>query len=88
MILYGTGFGEVTPGILPGAAAQAGTLPVNPTITIGGAPATVLFSGVISPGLYQFNVVVPSAAASGDNAVTVSYQGNNGPAGVFLTVSK
>lgn len=88
VILYGTGFGEVSPGIIPGAVAQAGTLPVNPVVTLGGLNATVMFAGAISPGLYQFNVVVPANAANGDNPVTVSYQGANGPSGVLLTVSK
>jgi uncharacterized protein (TIGR03437 family) len=69
VVLYGNGFGQISPAIVPGAGAQAGTLPIKPIITIGGLIATVSFAGAISPGLYQFNVVVPANAASGDNAV-------------------
>jgi len=43
-----------------------------PTVTIGGVPATVQFSGLSSQyvGLYQVNVTVPTGAPSG-NAVPV-----------------
>jgi uncharacterized protein (TIGR03437 family) len=40
-----------------------------PAITIGGQTAQLAFAGLISPGLYQFNVVVPTNAPSGDDAV-------------------
>ncbi len=86
VLLYGTGFGEVNPGILPGSAAQAGALPSMPTINIGGVAAAVQFGGAISPGLYQFNVVVPANVSSGDNPVTVTYQGARGPSGLLLSV--
>ena len=86
LLLYATGFGEVTPGIIPGALNQAGALPANPLITIGGLNATVEYAGAISPGLYQFNVQVPANTPSGDNPITVTYQGATGPDGVYLTV--
>jgi uncharacterized protein (TIGR03437 family) len=57
-----------------------------PVILIGGTPAGVVFAGVISPGLYQFNVTVPVTAASGDNTLTASYDGQSTPAGTLLTV--
>ena len=41
---------------------QSGALAPLPTIQIGGMPATVQFAGLVSPGLYQFNVVVPDGA--------------------------
>ncbi len=43
---------------------------VLPASQIGGVPATVTFAGVIGPGLYQLNVVVPGTASSGDNPIT------------------
>jgi uncharacterized protein (TIGR03437 family) len=57
-------------------------------INIGGIPATVAFAGIISPGLYQLNVVVPASAPSGDNPLTGSYGGQNTPAGVLITVQQ
>ena len=45
------------------------TLTVNPaTVTIGGQPAAVAYSGLTAgfPGLYQVNVLVPVGIATGD----------------------
>jgi uncharacterized protein (TIGR03437 family) len=55
---------------------------------IGGSDALVTFAGVISPGLYQFNVVVPNAAANGDSLVSCSYNGQNTPARDLITVQR
>jgi uncharacterized protein (TIGR03437 family) len=63
---------------------QTGRLPVLPAIQIGGTPATVTFPGVVSPGLNQINVGVPSAVPAGDAAVVASYSGINSPVGVGL----
>ena len=41
VVLYGNGFGDVTPGIIPDYATQAGVLPQVPVITIGGTAAAV-----------------------------------------------
>jgi len=29
-------------------------------VTIGGVPATVTFGGLVGPGLYQINVIIPA----------------------------
>lgn len=84
--LYGNGFGPTTTAVTPGSPEQSGTLPVMPVITIGGAPATVAFAGLISPGLYQFNVVIPANAAAGDNSITATYAGFSTQAGTLVTV--
>ena len=74
IVLYGFGFGLPTGATLvPGSSTQSGTLPSVPTINIGGQAAQVAFAGLISPGLYQFNVVVHANAANGDNPVTAVY---------------
>jgi uncharacterized protein (TIGR03437 family) len=88
IVLYGNGFGEVTPAINSGAAAQAGVLPSNPSITIGGVPATVLYAAAVSPGLYQFNVVVPPNAQTGDQALLATYNGVSTQSGVYITVGR
>jgi uncharacterized protein (TIGR03437 family) len=68
--IYCTGLGAVTNQPLTGTAALSKPLALTstlPTVTIGGAPATVLFSG-LSPGTvgeYQVNVLVPAASAKG-----------------------
>jgi hypothetical protein len=38
-------------------------------------PATVQFAGLAAPGLFQFNVYIPANAATGDNAITATYNG-------------
>jgi uncharacterized protein (TIGR03437 family) len=86
VVLYAFGFGLPTTALVDGASTQSGSLPVLPQIQIGGAPAQVSFAGVISPGLYQFNVTIPAAAANGDNAVICTYAGLKTPAGDLITV--
>jgi len=86
VVLYSTGFGLPTTALVNGSSSQSGVLPTLPTVQIGGAAATVSFAGVISPGLYQMNVVVPTSAASGDNQLSVSYVGLTSPLGVLLSV--
>jgi uncharacterized protein (TIGR03437 family) len=86
IIIYANGFGSVTPAVVSGSATQSGVLPALPTIYIGANKATVSFAGLISPGLYQFNVQVPSAAVSGDNTITATFYGNTTQAGTLLTI--
>lgn len=63
-VLDGTrpGSGELTPATLPLASTR-----VQPTVTIGGQAAQVLFSGLapLNVGLYQVNVLVPQRVNSG-----------------------
>jgi len=53
---------------------------------IGNIQAEVQYAGLISPGLYQFNVVVPANAAPGDNAISASYNGVTTQPGVLINV--
>ena len=84
--IYGNGFGPTTVPVTAGASTQSGTLPVMPGITIGGLPAAVAYAGLISPGLYQFNITIPSNVPAGDNAITASYAGFTTQPGVLVTV--
>ena len=86
IILYGFGFGLPAAALTNGSSSQSGSLPVLPVVQIGGAPATVTFAGLIGPGLYQFNVIVPGTAQSGDNSLTCSYNGATSPAGAWIAV--
>jgi uncharacterized protein (TIGR03437 family) len=85
--LYGIGFGPTNPPVPAGNAfsGAAPTLPQTVTVTIGGVPATVQFSGIVSAGLYQLNVVVPDVA-SGDQLLQANAGGAQTPAGVYVTV--
>ena len=86
IVLYANGFGPVTPPVVLGSATQSGNLASMPVVRIGNNNATVTFAGLISPGLYQFNVQVPSAAASGDNTISATFNGNTTQAGTMLTI--
>jgi uncharacterized protein (TIGR03437 family) len=86
ILLFANGFGPTSAAVVSGSAQQSGTLAVLPVVTIGGAQASVQFAGLISPGLYQFNVVVPALLASGDGSIAATYNGQSTQSGVLLTI--
>lgn len=88
VILYGSGFGQPSTPLVNGSATQTGSLPNAPEIRIGGAAAQVSFAGVISPGLYQFNVTVPTNLTDGDHPVTATYGGFSTQPGATITVRR
>jgi uncharacterized protein (TIGR03437 family) len=84
--LYANGFGPTTNPVVSGAVSQSGTLTTSPVIKIGGATASVIFAGLVAPGEFQFNVVVPSTLADGDQPVMATYKGVSTQAGTLITV--
>jgi uncharacterized protein (TIGR03437 family) len=86
IVLYANGFGPAETPVVSGSETQSGGLIPLPVITIGGTPSTVQFAGLISPGLFQFNVVVPASTPSGDNALAATYGGLTTQSGVLVTV--
>ncbi|HWE52581.1 MAG TPA: ice-binding family protein, partial [Bryobacteraceae bacterium] len=73
--IFCTGLGAVSNGPPTGMAAGSSPLSftlTQPTVTVGGASATVSYSGLAPTlvGLYQVNAIVPSSVAVG-NAVPV-----------------
>ena len=88
IVLYASGFGLPETTLVGGSATQFGALPAPlPAVRIGGVPAMVSFAGVIAPGLYQLNVVVPSSDNGyGDNTITASYAGFTTPVGAVIPV--
>lgn len=84
--IYGDGFGPITAPVTPGSPQQYGTLPVLPVFTIGGTQANVIWAGLVSAGLYQFNVQIPTSAPSGDNTIAASYAGLTTQLGSLVTV--
>lgn len=69
-----------------GSVMQSGVLMPAPVVTIGGVAASVQFAGLVAPGEFQFNVVVPAALGNGDQAITATYGGASTQAGTLLTV--
>ncbi|HUB80862.1 MAG TPA: TIGR03118 family protein [Bryobacteraceae bacterium] len=87
IVLYGTGFGATSSTPPPNATfPDPLALATLPTVTIGGAPATVVYAGLIEPGLYQLNVEVPVTLAAGDAAVVAIAGGQQSQANAFLAV--
>jgi uncharacterized protein (TIGR03437 family) len=84
IFLYANGLGSVSNQ--PASGDPAGSNPLSstnplPTVTIGGQPATVSFSGLTPslPGLYQINVVVPANISAGVQNVTLAMGGVTSP---------
>ena len=65
VLLFGTGYGPVAPDP-PAGETFTGAFPLADAaavaIRVGGLAARVEFAGLVSPGLYQFNVRIPEAA--------------------------
>ena len=83
--IYANGFGPTSVAVTPGSISQSGVLS-PPSIKIGGANTTVSFAGLVSPGLFQFNVVVPDRAPNGDLTINATYAGVSTQSGTLLSV--
>ena len=80
IVLFATGFGA------PLASGQA--LAQVPAIVIDGIDADVTFAGLVGPGLFQFNVVVPSNVTLGQDVLVVGLSGNfETQSNAFLTIA-
>ena len=88
IVIFANGFGPTSSPVVPGAETQSGTLSPLPVISIGGVPATVTFAGLIAPGEFQFNVVVPPSLANGDQPTMAMYNGLTTQAGTLITVQQ
>ena len=79
VLVYCTGLGGVSSPPVDGAAGNGQMTIVAPTVTIGGLPATVSFSG-LAPGfvgLDQVNVEVPVGINSGNQPVVITMPGGS-----------
>jgi len=87
IVIYGVGFGPVTPNIPAGQLAQeASTLASDFHISIGGIPCVVQYDGLAPnyTGLYQFNIVVPSGIPSGAGPLTFAVGGTAGAQTLYI----
>ena len=57
----------------------------SPTVTIGGATATVQYAGLVATGLFQLNVVVPGVS-SGDQPIVITANGQSSQSGVMVPI--
>jgi uncharacterized protein (TIGR03437 family) len=90
ILVFGTGFGPTTPSVRPGqifSNAPPLSDPSKLRMVIGGVTAAVQFSGIVVPGEYQFNVVVPDLA-DGDQTVTGLINGVPSQSGLVLPIRR
>jgi len=83
---YANGLGPTSIPVAAGSITQGGTLSPLPAITIAGRNATVQFAGLISPGLFQFNVIVPDSVPQGDQIIKATFGGTSTQPGTLLTI--
>jgi uncharacterized protein (TIGR03437 family) len=86
IVIYANGFGPTSAPVQSGSTTQSGTLSPLPVITIGGVMALSSFAGLVAPGEFQFNVIVPAGLANGDQTVTATSGGVTTQTGTLITI--
>ena len=91
IILYGIGFGDVTPSILPGVVVGSANSLVSAnqvTISFGSKNASIAYQGLAGGfvGLYEFYITVPAGLANGDYQINVTQGSTPVPQTMSLTV--
>ena len=87
--IYATGLGPTTPAVPAGQLVGSPAPLANLTqlvVTMGGVPATVEFAGIVAPGEYQINAVVPLLAA-GDQPIVAAIGGFSSQTGISIPVA-
>jgi uncharacterized protein (TIGR03437 family) len=69
--LYGTGFGPTTPQQRAGVIVVPAKIANSMSVIIGGIQAEVEYAGLVSVGLYQFNIRVPERTQPGDHLISI-----------------
>jgi uncharacterized protein (TIGR03437 family) len=89
IILYGLGFGAVTPSTPPGVIASGVTNLANLSASFGQTVATLGYAGLYPGfvGLYEFYVTVPNVP-DGDYPINISVGGTQVEQTLFLTVHR
>ncbi len=86
IVLYANGFGSGNTPI-PDGQVIATPIPITGvSVTIGSTQAQVVYSALVAPGLYQFNVIVPASVPDGDAQVVASIGGAITPTGPVIAV--
>lgn len=86
--LYATGLGPTQPALTIGQMVSTPEPLANVSqlkVTLGGTAATVQYAGLVAPGLYQVNVVVP-LVDDGNQTLTATIGGANTQSGVSVAI--
>lgn len=81
--IYASGIAPSPAGVVISAPQPVRGLEV----TLGGQPAAVSFAGIVSPGLFQINAIVPDLP-DGDQPLLLKINGAQSPAGVIIPVHR
>jgi uncharacterized protein (TIGR03437 family) len=86
--VYATGFGPTNPAV-PAGEMVASPAPLADLsqlqVTLGGKPVTVQYAGIVFPGEYQLNLVVPQVS-DGDQPLIANISGTTSQSGLFIPV--
>jgi uncharacterized protein (TIGR03437 family) len=80
IVLFATGLGQSAGNVVGNVVVPP------PTLTIGGVPAPVSFAGLVYPGEWQLNVLVPQVSA-GEQPITISYGGATPTVSTYLAIA-
>ena len=88
ILLYGVGFGPVTPDIGAGVIVQQSNSLPSFQASFAGIPATIAYAGLVQGflGLYQFNVVVPNVSANDATPFAFTLGGKAGTQKLLLPI--
>jgi uncharacterized protein (TIGR03437 family) len=75
IVLFANGFGGTSVPLVGGSPTQSVNLPSLP-----------VFAGLVEPGLFQFNVVVPQSLRNADQSITATYNGISTQSGTLIPI--
>lgn len=84
-LIYGTSWGVTSPPVPEGVVFSGAYTIAGATIKIGGLAVAVEFAGVVTPGLFQFNIVAPDLPA-GDYLIEGTINGVGTQPGSYITL--
>jgi uncharacterized protein (TIGR03437 family) len=89
IVIYGIGFGDVTPASAPGVVVTELNYLDGLTIAFGSTPATIAYGGLArqAVGEYQFNILVPDVP-DGDSQIHFTLRGADVSQTLYLTVKR
>lgn len=88
IMIFGNGFGATNP-VHPTSQLVRNPVPLAlpANARIGGQPADVAYAGLVAPGLYQFNVIVPDIT-DGDQPIVLEVGGRQTQSGPVIAVKR
>jgi uncharacterized protein (TIGR03437 family) len=84
-LIYGTSWGVTNPPVPEGTVFSGAYNLAGATLKIGGVNVAIEFAGVVTPGLFQFNIVAPDLPA-GDYLIEGTINGVTTQSGAYITL--